>query len=102
MPRARSPRLLRNARHLRHSQTDAEARLWLRLRNRRLCGLKFRRQAPLGPYIADFVCASAQLIVELDGGQHLDSFRDLARDRWLLEQGWTVLRFWNDEVLLKT
>ena len=102
MPRARSSRLLRNARDLRRHQTDAENHLWLQLRDRRLCSFKFRRQVPLGPYIADFVCASARLVVELDGGQHLDSSQDLTRDRWLLEQGWTVLRFWNDEVLLQT
>jgi len=91
--------LLQKAKALRNNMTDAEKRLWIDLRRRHLLGCKFRRQQPLGPYIVDFVCLSERLIVELDGGQHA---RDLAydkhRDRWLIEQGFTVLELWNNDV----
>ena len=72
--------------------------LWKRLRNRQLGGCKFVRQEPIGPYFADFVCRERRLIVEVDGGQHADSQRDLVRDRWLAQHGYRVLRFWNNEV----
>src|SRR3984957_15771347 len=79
--------------------TDAELRLWRLLRDRRLSGFKFRRQVPVGPYIVDFLCVGAKLIVEADGSQHAESPRDTARDAYLVRQGWKVLRFWNNEVL---
>src|ERR1700722_14529818 len=79
--------------------TDAELRLWRLLRDRRLSGFKFRRQVPVGPYIVDFRCVGAKLIVEADGSQHAESPRDKARDAYLGSQGWKVLRFWNNEVL---
>jgi very-short-patch-repair endonuclease len=90
------------ARHLRRVMTDAERRLWYQLRNRTLMRCKFRRQHPVGPYIADFACIEARLIVELDGGQHLDSNHDRDRARFLQSKGYRVLRFWNNEVLTKT
>jgi very-short-patch-repair endonuclease len=89
-------------RQLRGNMTDAEQLLWLHLRAHRLDGQKFRRQQPLGPYIADFVHFGARLIVEADGGQHNESARDVQRDAWFEEQGFKVLRFWNDDILLRT
>jgi very-short-patch-repair endonuclease len=87
------------ARHLRANQTDVEKRLWSRLRNRGLLGLKFRRQVPLGEFVADFVCADHALVVELDGGQHASSeARDNRRTAWLEARGWRVIRFWNNEI----
>ncbi|MCW5581348.1 MAG: DUF559 domain-containing protein [Luteimonas sp.] len=90
------------ARRLRRSMTDAERRLWFHLRNRACSGWKFRRQHPLGPYIADFACLRAKVVVEVDGGQHLDAASDGVRTRYLGERGFVVLRFWNDDVLLRT
>ena len=87
------------ARSLRGSETEAEFRLWGELRNRLLNGFKFARQVPLGPYVADFVCRQQMLIVEIDGSQHAGSASDTLRDRWLNGQGYSVLRFWNHEVL---
>ncbi len=88
------------ARNLRHDQTDAEAKLWARLRGGQLEGLKFRRQFPLGQFIADFCCPQRRLIIELDGGQHAEQrSADEWRSRILSERGYRVLRFWNDEVL---
>ncbi|HWR58981.1 MAG TPA: endonuclease domain-containing protein [Thermodesulfovibrionales bacterium] len=88
------------ARLLRKNQTDAEKALWQRLRNRGLQGMKFRRQAPVGPYVADFLCESAQLIVEVDGGQHAENKEyDQYRDDFLRANGYEVIRFWNNEVL---
>ena len=84
---------------MRGALTDAELRLWRLLRDRRLNGIKFRRQVPLGPYIVDFLCVGAKLIVEADGSQHAESVRDNVRDAYLANQGWKVLRFWNNEVL---
>ena len=90
----------RHARALRANQTEAETRLWGLLRDRRLAGVKFRRQVPIGPYIADFVCLAAKLIVEVDGGQHgEDAAADAARTVWLEGQGFRVLRFWNNDAL---
>ncbi|WP_207389252.1 MULTISPECIES: endonuclease domain-containing protein [Marinobacter] len=79
--------------------TDAEHKLWWHLRGHRLCGQKFRRQQPIGPYIVDFVHFGARLIVEADGGQHNDSEYDRKRDAWLTAKGFQVLRFWNHDVL---
>ncbi len=90
------------AQELRRNQTRAEARLWSALRNRQLSGLKFRRQVPLGPYVVDFFCLSAALVVEVDGGQHGapdGRSQDARRTRWLEAQGYRVIRFWNNEVL---
>jgi len=94
-----SIKLTEFARKLREDSTDAERLFWSRVRARRLCGLKFKRQEPVGPYIVDFVCAERSLIVELDGGQHADSDADRTRDAWLTSQGYWVLRFWNNDVL---
>lgn len=87
------------ARPLRRAMTDAERKLWQELRNRQLANHKFRRQTTIGPYIADFACIAASLIVECDGGQHATSTADAKRTAWLESQGWRVLRFWNHDVL---
>ena len=79
--------------------TDAERKLWFLLRDRRFDGAKFRRQAPLGPYIADFVCLRRKLIVEADGGQHYGSAKDAVRDRWLMQEGYRVVRYSNIDIL---
>jgi very-short-patch-repair endonuclease len=92
----------RNARKMRKAMTDAEFKLWSELRAHRLMGLSFRRQMPISGYIVDFACPTHRLIVEVDGSQHGDSRvseADAARTRRLRELGWTVLRFWNDDVL---
>src|SRR5690606_16779366 len=82
--------------------TEAEQLLWKHLRSRRFGGHKFRRQQPLGPYVVDFVCFGSRLVIEADGGQHLDSEHDRARDAWLAAAGFRVLRFWNHEILTET
>ncbi|MGE0734356.1 MAG: endonuclease domain-containing protein [Alphaproteobacteria bacterium] len=90
------------ARTLREQSTDAERRLWSRLRDRQLNGFKFRRQVGLGRYIADFVCFEKKLISELDGGQHADvarAERDEERSAEFGKHGFRVLRFWNNDVL---
>ena len=80
--------------------TDAERKLWYYLRARRFQEWKFRRQVPLGRYVVDFLCEEACLIVEVDGGQHAERIEsDLARTRWLMSQGYAVIRFWNNDVL---
>jgi len=79
--------------------TDAEKKLWFSLRAHRLQGLGFRRQTPIGSYIADFACHERKLIVEVDGGQHSESKNDIERDRWLASKGYRVLRLWNSDVL---
>jgi len=86
------------ARNLRATPTDAEMRLWSRLRRKQLDGFRFRRQHPMGHYIVDFFCAETRLIVEVDGGQHADD--DGRRTVWLESRGYRVIRFWNNEVLL--
>jgi very-short-patch-repair endonuclease len=86
-------------RRLRSDPTDAEHLLWYELRNRALNGYKFVRQFSIGPYFVDFVCRRKKLIVELDGSQHNDNAYDMRRDAWLNTQGYSVLRFWNAEVL---
>jgi very-short-patch-repair endonuclease len=89
-----------NARALRSNLTDAEQMLWRAIRGKQLCDVRFRRQHPVGKYIADFACPDRMLIVELDGGQHQEQVvYDEARTGFLQAQGWTVLRFWNSEVL---
>jgi len=82
--------------------TAAETLLWSLLRNRGLAGRKFVRQFQIGPYIVDFVCREAGLIIEVDGGQHADSAADIVRTAYLNEQGYGVLRFWNNEVVETT
>jgi very-short-patch-repair endonuclease len=88
------------ARRLRRDRTDTEKKLWARLRARRFADFRFRRQFPIGNFIADFACPRARLVIELDGGQHIDS---VAKDAWrtkLIEQrGYRVIRFWDAEVL---
>lgn len=86
------------SRKLRNSLTDAEKYLWYILRAENL-GYKFRRQEPIGNYIVDFVCYKKRLVIEIDGGQHSEEKSDTIRDGWLRSQGFTVLRFWNNEVL---
>jgi very-short-patch-repair endonuclease len=87
------------ARRLRSDQTDAEKKLWWRLRNRQIAGCKFVRQEPIGPYICDFVCREQRLVIEVDGGQHADSATDKVRDQWLVSHNYRVMRFWNNDVL---
>ena len=90
------------ARRLRLDSTDAERRLWYRLRSRQIDGAKFVRQGPIGPYVVDFVCRDKRIVIEVDGGQHADSDRDRIRDQWLREHNYQVLRFWNNDVLSNT
>jgi len=90
------------ARGLRSGGTDAERMLWRHLRTRGLMGGKFRRQHPVGRYIVDFICLEAGLVVELDGGQHAGSAADAVRTRTLQQQGYRVVRFWNNDVLTQT
>ncbi|MGE0284563.1 MAG: endonuclease domain-containing protein [Rhizobiaceae bacterium] len=89
----------RNARKMRKSMTEAELKLWTELRAHRLMGLSFRRQMPIAGYIVDFACPSQKMIVEVDGSQHANSERDRIRDEALTSLGWSILRFWNDDVL---
>jgi very-short-patch-repair endonuclease len=91
------------ARNLRKRSTDAERLLWTHLRARQLEGLKFRRQHPIGHYIVDFACLETRLIVEVDGGHHASQREsDVERDKWLEEEGYSVLRFWDNDVLTNT
>ena len=90
------------ARALRNNATHAERKLWHCLRDKRLNGFKFRRQQPIGPFVADFYCAGAKLIIELDGSQHADGEHpgyDMRRTEWLQARGYRVLRLWNSDVL---
>jgi very-short-patch-repair endonuclease len=88
------------AKRLRRNQTDAERVLWFHLRDRRLRGLKFKRQVPIDRYIADFCCTEARLVIELDGGQHATrTSEDANRTRILGAMGYLVLRFWNNDVM---
>jgi very-short-patch-repair endonuclease len=100
-PRA-VPLKFRRARQLRGNQTDPERVLWSQLRARRLNGLRFRRQFPIGNFIADFCCKEYQLVIELDGGQHAEQQiikNDGRRTQLIENRGYKVLRFWNNEVL---
>ena len=95
--------LRRKARDLRNAGTDAEFRLWQHLRLKQLGGCKFRRQVPVAGYIVDFLCPKMKLIVELDGGQHIErAAYDARRTRILEAEGYRVLRYWNDDVLVRT
>ncbi len=94
---------MRVARCLRRQQTDAERRLWLRLRSSQVLGVKFRRQHPIGKYIVDFVCMKQRLVVELDGSQHMNQqAADRKRTEFLISRGYQVLRFWDNDVLKNT
>jgi very-short-patch-repair endonuclease len=97
----RDPFLLRRAREFRREQTAAEERMWWLLRGRELAGLKFRRQHVVGGYIADFVCIGARLVIEIDGATHGDeeAERDAKRTKEFEKAGYSVIRFWNDDVL---
>ncbi|MBN1283205.1 MAG: endonuclease domain-containing protein [Proteobacteria bacterium] len=92
--------LIKFARKLRKESTDAERLLWQHLRARRFSGFKFRRQQSIGPYIVDFICYEKKLIIECDGGHHLENAKDLSRDQWFSSQGYRVLRYWNSDILL--
>jgi very-short-patch-repair endonuclease len=88
---------------LRENQTDAEKRLWYHLRNRQMAGFKFRRQHEIDHYIVDFVCLEKKIIIELDGGQHANQTRHDSQRTAILESlGYTVIRFWDNEVLTQT
>ena len=90
------------ARRLRETANDAERRLWRYLRRYPLQGSHFRRQVPIGPYVADFACMAARLLIELDGSQHsnrANRLRDEARTRWLENEGYRVIRVWNNEII---
>jgi len=90
------------ARTLRRRLTDAEQKIWRHIRKRQLMGFRFRRQAPIGKYIVDFVCLEQRLIIELDGGQHaVNQDYDRSRSEWLRSQGFKVIRFWNHDVMNK-
>ena len=94
---------IERARTLRKHLTEAEQRLWQKLKRRQLAGMKFPHQQPIGPFIVDFVCFECRVIVEVDGGQHAEQVSyDRDRTRWLEAQGYRVVRFWNDEVLAHT
>ena len=103
MPHTPVPPTNRNrAKAMRRIMTDAELKLWNELRAHRLMGLGFRRQVPVAGYIVDFACSSKKLVVEVDGSQHGDAGHaeiDEARSDRLKADGWTVLRFWNDDIL---
>ena len=88
------------AKRLRKQPTEAEKRLWYFLHKKQLDGLRFKRQEPIGRYVADFVCPTLKLVVEVDGGQHgIKVEKDAARTAWLESQGYSVIRFWNNEVM---
>jgi len=91
-----------HAKSLRANMTEAERRLWYHLRAHRFAGMKFRRQTLVGSYIVDFASLQKNLIIEVDGGQHVDSESDERRTRLLEDQGFRILRFWNNEVLSNT
>ncbi len=98
MREAREKNTIRS-RRLRRDATEAENALWYKLRARSLGGHKFVRQEPIGPYTVDLICREHRLVIEIDGGQHADNARDVARDTWLVEHNYRVLRFWNNDVL---
>jgi very-short-patch-repair endonuclease len=92
----------RTARRLRHNTTSAERKLWRLLRTFELKGTHFRRQVPIGNYLADFACMAARLVLEIDGSQHGEAentARDDTRTRWLEREGYRVLRFWNNDIV---
>ncbi|WP_328824579.1 endonuclease domain-containing protein [Mesorhizobium neociceri] len=98
-PSRRSPEKIARARELRHGDNQAEAALWNELKAKGLGGYKFVRQMSIGSYFADFACRSQRLIVELDGSQHAESSYDRQRDKFMRDEGYSVLRFWNVDAL---
>ena len=92
----------RQAKALRQLSTDAESRLWWLLRSRHLGDMKFRRQVPIGPWIADFISFDKRLIVEADGSQHSENQYDKIRDTDLRQRGFRILRFWNNDIIFRT
>ena len=94
-----SKETLVKAKRLRRDLTAAERKLWSVLRNSQLSGGKFRRQQPIGPFIADFVCQDCRLIVEADGGQHQNNAGETRRTAFLESKGYRILRFWNNDIL---
>ena len=95
--------MMRRASELRQNQTEAEAKLWSRLRAHRMAGVQFRRQHAVGNYIVDFCAPRRKLIIELDGSQHLEQGEyDLERTKYMKSLGYRVLRFWNNDVLNNT
>ena len=88
-----------NARRLRLNATNAELRLWNRLRSRSIEGNKFVRQEPIGPYVVDFLCREKRLIIEIDGGQHSENEQDRVRDQWLTKHNYRLMRIWNNDVM---
>src|SRR5215213_3183130 len=98
-PKVSTPKMQHRAGELRQNQTEAEAKLWSRLRAHRMAGVQFRRQHAIGNYVVDFCSPRRKLIIELDGSQHLDQVEyDLERTKYLQAKGYRVLRFWNNEV----
>ena len=100
-----NPKLKSFSRRLRTGMTEAEQKLWSRLRGKQINGVQFYRQKPLGPYIVDFYAAKVRLVIEIDGAQHFEpahQARDSVRDEWLKQQGLKVLRFDNLQVLRET
>jgi very-short-patch-repair endonuclease len=96
----KSPKLIQRSRDLRKAQTPEEAKLWAVLRNRGLGGYKFKRQTTIGRFIVDFSCSDTKLIIEVDGGQHIEQEEyDRQRTAFLESQGYRVLRFWNNDVM---
>ncbi len=91
--------ITQKVRSLRQSQTDAEQKFWSKVRNRQINGYKFYRQRQIGFYTVDFVCRDVDLVVEIDGGQHCENMKDIARTEYLNKKGYKVIRFWNNEVL---
>ena len=98
-PAAHKTAVRNRAKAMRHEMTDAEAALWRMLRAKRLEAFKFRRQLPVGSFIADFACPAVRLIIEADGSQHAGNSADDRRTAWLTAQGWRILRFWNAEIM---
>jgi very-short-patch-repair endonuclease len=94
---------VKRAKTLRRKMTEAEKPLWSKIRRDQIDGLPFRKQVPIGPYVADFGCLPIRLVIEVDGGQHDErKAQDDARTAWLERQGYRVLRFWNNDVLGNT
>jgi very-short-patch-repair endonuclease len=99
-PKTTTPKMQHRAGELRQNQTEAEAKLWSRLRAHRMAGVQFRRQHAIGNYIVDFCSPRRKLIIELDGSQHLDQVNyDRERTQYLEANGYRVLRFWNNQVM---
>ena len=97
-----NPNNLKNAKKMRSNMTPAETKMWRFLRGKRFQGLKFKRQVLIGNYIVDFLCENKKIIIEIDGGQHNEELNiqsDNNRTHYLENNGYKVLRFWNDEVM---